>query len=339
MSTVQDPNQLPWNPDSTRFPSRKELPKLPGAPEDAAWVWGEDDAIGRLNLLTPTRVKTAIQEVKTGEIIRLDLPLDVPKTPAFGREVFQHNIKELFPGVAYDDTYNLNTQSGTQWDGFRHFGHIESGCFYNGTKPSDIYGENANLKCSIHHWSTHGIAGRAILLDYRHYANTNNIPYDPYTPHPITFADLDACAKSQGLNICPESQGGSIKPGDILMVRTGFIERYNQLTPEARTEGAKRTQFAGVAQEEAILDWLHDSYFAALVGDSPTFECWPPKKENGYIHQQILALWGMPLGEMWDLERLSGRCRELGKWTFFVTSAPANVAGGVGSHGNGTAIL
>lgn len=45
MSTVQDPNQLPWNPDSTRFPSRKELPKLPGAPEDAAWVWGEDDAV------------------------------------------------------------------------------------------------------------------------------------------------------------------------------------------------------------------------------------------------------------------------------------------------------
>lgn len=48
------------------------------------------------------------------------LPLDIPKTPAFEREQFQHNIKELFPGVAYDDTYALNTQSGTQWDGFRH---------------------------------------------------------------------------------------------------------------------------------------------------------------------------------------------------------------------------
>lgn len=48
------------------------------------------------------------------------LPLDTPQTPAFGREEFQHKIKELFPGVAYDDTYALNTQSGTQWDGFRH---------------------------------------------------------------------------------------------------------------------------------------------------------------------------------------------------------------------------
>lgn len=53
-------------------------------------------------------------------LMMISLPLDVPKTPAFGREVFEHNIKVLLPGVAYDDTYNLNTQSGTQWDGFRH---------------------------------------------------------------------------------------------------------------------------------------------------------------------------------------------------------------------------
>jgi hypothetical protein len=48
------------------------------------------------------------------------LPLNVPETPAFGREAFQHKIKLLVEGVAYDDTYTLNTQSGTQWDGFRH---------------------------------------------------------------------------------------------------------------------------------------------------------------------------------------------------------------------------
>lgn len=45
---VQDPNQLPWNPDSTVFPSRKELPKIPGVPEEAAWVWGKDDEVSRL---------------------------------------------------------------------------------------------------------------------------------------------------------------------------------------------------------------------------------------------------------------------------------------------------
>lgn len=74
-----------------------------------------------------------------------------------------------------------------------------------------------------------------------------------------------------------------------------------------------------------------------------------------HLHEYLLALWGCPLGEMLDLERLSQTCKEKNRWTFFVTSAPANVpgklssaslkaplmenAGGVGSHVNGTAIF
>ena len=34
-------------------------------------------------------------------------------------------------------------------------------------------------------------------------------------------------------------------------------------------------RYAGVKQEDAMLDWLHDCYFAAVAGDSPTFEAWP----------------------------------------------------------------
>jgi hypothetical protein len=79
-----------------------------------------DEQIGRLNLLTPPRVAAAAKEIKTGEIIPVNLPLDCPKQPAFGREVFKHEIKVLAENVAYDDLYTMNTQSGTQWDGFRH---------------------------------------------------------------------------------------------------------------------------------------------------------------------------------------------------------------------------
>ena len=43
--TAQIADQLPWNPNNASFPSRKNLPKLPGAPEDAAWVWGKDDQV------------------------------------------------------------------------------------------------------------------------------------------------------------------------------------------------------------------------------------------------------------------------------------------------------
>jgi hypothetical protein len=36
---------IPWDPNSTKFPTRKELPKIPGAPDDAAWVWGKEDNV------------------------------------------------------------------------------------------------------------------------------------------------------------------------------------------------------------------------------------------------------------------------------------------------------
>ena len=36
---------IPWNPDCTQFPTRKELPQIPGAPDEAAWVWGKDDYV------------------------------------------------------------------------------------------------------------------------------------------------------------------------------------------------------------------------------------------------------------------------------------------------------
>ena len=142
-----------WDPDSKSFPSRKDLPFIPGAPKDAAWFWGKNDNIGRLNLLTPSRVKAAAAEIKTGEMARMDLPLDVPEQPAFGRETFKHQIKTLRENLAYDDTYSLNTQSGTQWDGFRHVAHHSSESFYNGGKGSDFMGSNANEKDSIHFWS------------------------------------------------------------------------------------------------------------------------------------------------------------------------------------------
>ena len=172
---------LPWDPNSTQFPTRHNLPPIKDAPEQAAWVWGKDDFLGRLNLLTPTRVKEASKEIKTGEIIPVNLPLHMPNPPSFGRETFKHTIKELYHGVSYDDLYELNTQSGSQWDGFRHFSHIPTLTFYNGTKAEDIVGDKKNLKSSVHHWARHGIAARGVLLDYWSYAQANGITYDPYT--------------------------------------------------------------------------------------------------------------------------------------------------------------
>jgi hypothetical protein len=201
------------------------------------------------------------------------------------------------------------------------------------TKDEDIMGDHANEKCSMHHWAEHGIVGRALFLDYYSFAQSNNKSYDPWEYHEITYSELSACGKAQGVDIRPESQGGDVKPGDILLVRGGWCNAYNSKTPEERKAGALREhrigkedgqRYAGLSQEEEVVEWLHDCYFSAVGGDMPSFEAWPSHREY-YLHEYLLACWGVPIGEMFDLEELSRVCREDKRYWCFLTSAPANV--------------
>ncbi|HET7409792.1 MAG TPA: cyclase family protein, partial [Paracoccaceae bacterium] len=48
-------------------------------PEGSTWGdFGPDDECGRLNLLTPERVRAAVAEVREGRTFCLSLPLDYP---------------------------------------------------------------------------------------------------------------------------------------------------------------------------------------------------------------------------------------------------------------------
>ena len=208
-------------------------------------------------------------------------------------------------------------------------------------------GPNANEKCSMHHWAEHGIVGRALFLDYYGFSQANNDTYDPYSYRAFSFNDLALCGKAQGIDIRPVSQGGDVLPGDILLVRGGFVDAYNKKTPAEQEEGALRKhvmgvddgqRWAGVGQEEKNVEWLHDCYFSAVGSDMPSFEAWP-SHEKWHLHEYLLACWGVPIGEMFDLEQLATVCREEKKWWVFLTSAPANVHRGVSSHGNLIAII
>ena len=37
---------IPFDPDCTKFPSRRDVPPQSGAPPGAAWVWGKEDNVG-----------------------------------------------------------------------------------------------------------------------------------------------------------------------------------------------------------------------------------------------------------------------------------------------------
>jgi hypothetical protein len=57
------------------------------------------------------------------------------------------------------------------------------------------------------------------------------------------------------------------------------------------------------------------------------------------MHEVLLAGWGCPIGELFDLEKLSKHCAEEKRWSFFVTSEVVNVPGGVASPPNILAIF
>lgn len=169
-----------------------------------------------------------------------------------------------------------------------------------------------------------------MLLDYWSYAGNK---YDPTTTHRITLKDLLECAKLEGVDF---------QYGDILIIRSGFIDAYNNMTSDKRDALGKVAPtaftFVGVEQTPEMLDFLHDKYFSVVAGDAPAFEAWPTN-QDWYCHEYLLALWGVPIGEMWDLERLAKVCRQKGRWTFFFSSSPSNVKAGVGSFPNAYAIF
>lgn len=95
--------------------------------------------------------------------------------------------------------------------------------------------------------------------------------------------------------------------------------------------------FVGLEQSEEMLCWIWEN-FSAVAGDQPSLECWPTQKDWS-LHEVLLAGWGCPIGELFHLEKLAEKCREENGWTFFVTSEPCNVEGGVASPPNILAIF
>ena len=57
------------------------------------------------------------------------------------------------------------------------------------------------------------------------------------------------------------------------------------------------------------------------------------------LHDNLIAPFGMPVGEMFALEELAEHCRKLEKWSLLFTSTPLNFPGGVASPPNAICIL
>ena len=85
--------------------------------------------------------------------------------------------------------------------------------------------------------------------------------------------------------------------------------------------------------------YLWDHEFAAVAMDNVGVEVFPVDRAKGFLHRRLIALQGMPLGELWHLRRLAEACAERGSHEFLLVSGVLPLPRGVGSPANAHAVL
>jgi hypothetical protein len=237
-----------------------------------------------------------------------------------------------------EELHGWNTQSSSQWDGFRHIRHRRHG-FYNGVADEDH---------GVDHWARKGIVGRGVLADVARWRAAQGRPLDPAAPDPIEPDDLTNTLAAEGV---------SVEPGDILLVRTGWLSWYRSLDEPARhglAGAGLRT--CGLRPGDSTARVLWNLHIAAVAADNPAVEVWPPgalvpdqdaaralqadadRSPEVFVHFSLLPLLGLPLGELWDLDALAADCAADGVYTCLLTSAPLHLRQGVASPPNAIAV-
>lgn len=316
------------------LPRYADLPAFEKTGEKHAWgVFGPGDQLGTINLLTPERVLAAARLVRKGRVINLNLPLNFPTTLYQGetRSGYRHRMS-VNRGGRDDLLDNFAMQGSTQWDGLRHVRYREFG-YWGGLQDEDVDGRGL---LGIEHWARHGIVGRGVLVDAVRFFAQRGEPLDPCRKTCITGPDIEACLAAQGT---------SLQEGDILLLRTGWLRWLQSLSAEEQeglrgrlNPGEDGLDMPGLDPSAATAGWLWDHRIAAIAADNPALEALRVDASVGFQHRRLIALQGMAIGELWDLEELAQDCAADGVYEFMLVSAPLNVPGAVGSPPNAYAI-
>ncbi|KAF7723764.1 hypothetical protein EC973_001677 [Apophysomyces ossiformis] len=303
-------------------------------PKGTCWgLWGKDDEIGTLNLLTESHVKKAAACIRKGLVFPLSLPVDSPKPSFIGRPPVEHKMIPMLGHYAFDDQYDcFNPQGSSQWDGLRHMAFFSEEKFYNGIEPEEIApGPHSTERLGIHRMAQRGIVGRAVLLDYGRWAEKYRPEFDPLNRMEITVDELDRVAAYQNVQF---------EQGDILIVRTGWTKAHAKYQPQdiGKVINLLQPETAGVKACKETYQWFWNHHFAAVISDNIAFEAYPVADWKDSCHAYFLAGWGMPIGELAYLEKLADNSDSDKVYEFFFTSTPINKEGGVSSPLNSICI-
>ena len=325
--------------------------------------FGPDDQCGRINLLTPEKVRQGVAEVREGLTFCLSLPLDYPGgnvlNPRRHPPVLRPTLRNGRPNMNYrlftdnalqtdvisDDLAVLHLQYSTQWDSLAHVGQLfdanddglPEAVYYNGFRAGeDVVGpEDASD------------AGVPPLGDTRSTSKA----------HALGIENMaERCVQGRGVMIDLHAHVGAgrvavgydtlmrvldadritVETGDMVCLHTGFAQVILDMRGQPAAAVLDQTGAVLDGRDDKLLQWITDSGLAALIADNYAVEAHPATRHVGCcaalpLHEHCLFKLGIHLGEIWHLTPLANWLRSRGRSRFLLTAPPLRLPGAVGS--------
>ena len=335
-------------------------------PDGSTWGdWGEDDELGRINLLTPAKVLEGVREVEAGVSFCLSLPLDYPGGTALNQRRYPpvltptEDMKHLpdsfynihmsqmdeggprFVDVWADDQVTLSLQYSTQWDSLAHVGAefdvdgdgVEEPVYYNGYRAGvdlvgpkpDAAGDGGRHLCFAHHLGMEHMAYQGVQGRGVLVDLAHHLGHDWRGVDRKTLEEIMA------------ADDVVVEPGDMLLLHTGFATEILNWNRDPDPVKIHTLCSYLDARDPSLLEWIAESQIAALVADNYAIEGLvgrdrdPSRHSLLPIHHLCLFRLGVPLGEMWYLHELAAWLREHDRSRFLLTAPPLRLPGAVGS--------
>ncbi len=296
--------------------------------------WGDDDRLGTMNHLTPTKrvssaslvregisvscswdIKTGLQPGATVESQRYMLSTGLGLDEEGRKGLFgagragaaQEYIGMVFHGL---DVTHLDSLAHLFWDGK----------MYNGVSSSQVSDRNGALTHDVLAVKE-GVTTRGILLDIPRLRGVDVLDAADH----VFPEDLEAAEQAAGVRV---------EPGDVLLVRTGEggariaqKKAYNANKPRS-------------GYQAACLPWLQERG-VAMIGSDVAQDVTPAgyKTVSMPIHMVGIVAMGLWLIDNCQLEELAATCERLGRWEFQFMMSPIRFQGVTGSPVNPLAIF
>ncbi|GAC1595361.1 MAG: cyclase family protein [Candidatus Velthaea sp.] len=333
-------------------------------PAGSTWGdYGADDQLGRVNLLTPEKVKEGVAEVQHGLTFCLSLPLDYPGSnvlnPRRHPPVLRPTLRNAQSNFNYrmdrddpddtdvlcDDAVILHLQYSTQWDSLAHVGQLFDADgdgtpeprYYNGYRPDediigprDASGAGAVGEVTAQSTSSANRLGIENLAVKGMQGRAVMIDLHAHFGRERRLVGYDDMMRVL------EADRVAIEAGDMICLHTGFAQMLLEMNkaPDARVLDESCAVLDG--RDTKLLNWISESNISALIADNYAVEALPARELDGCgpslpLHAHCLFKLGVPLGEIWHLTPLAQWLREHRRSRFLLTAPPLRLPGAVGS--------